>query len=118
MLCGDLRELKCDPEGFGIIPLMNQALLERLRSELAGLRGQGLYKSERVITGTRMMLARFGAKSATEYRPLPRSMSRKSDRTETVSTRVAGGGAVILPDLPLPVAQSLSVGQPRRRWFP
>ncbi|HTL93041.1 MAG TPA: glycine C-acetyltransferase [Steroidobacteraceae bacterium] len=30
---------------------MNQALLERLRSELAGLREQGLYKSERVIAG-------------------------------------------------------------------
>jgi glycine C-acetyltransferase len=51
MLCGDLRGLKCDPEGLGIIPLMNQALLERLRTDLSGLRGQGLYKSERVITG-------------------------------------------------------------------
>jgi len=30
---------------------MNQALLERLRSELAALREQGLYKSERVIAG-------------------------------------------------------------------
>jgi len=38
-------------EGLGIIPLMNQALLERLRSEIAALREQGLYKSERVIAG-------------------------------------------------------------------
>ncbi|HEY6822985.1 MAG TPA: aminotransferase class I/II-fold pyridoxal phosphate-dependent enzyme, partial [Steroidobacteraceae bacterium] len=30
---------------------MNQTLLERLRSELAALRDQGLYKSERVIAG-------------------------------------------------------------------
>ena len=30
---------------------MNQAVIERLRGELAGLREQGLYKSERVLTG-------------------------------------------------------------------
>src|SRR5215475_12642849 len=30
---------------------MNQALLERLRSDLAGLREQGLYKGERVLAG-------------------------------------------------------------------
>src|SRR6201981_675532 len=34
-----------------IVGLMNQALLERLSSELAGLRDQGLYKSERVLSG-------------------------------------------------------------------
>ena len=60
MLCGDLRGLKCDAEAFAIIPLMNQALLERLRSDLTGLRGQGLYKSERVITGPQGALVHTG----------------------------------------------------------
>jgi len=39
---------------------MNQALLERLRSDLTGLRGQGLYKSERVITGPQGALVHTG----------------------------------------------------------
>ena len=60
MLCGDLRGLKCDAEAFAIIPLMNQGLLERLRSDLTGLRGQGLYKSERVITGPQGALVHTG----------------------------------------------------------
>jgi glycine C-acetyltransferase len=53
MLCGDLRGLKCDRPGevLQYNRLMNQAFLERLRTDLASLRTQGLYKSERVIAG-------------------------------------------------------------------
>src|SRR5580765_7601962 len=56
----------CDPgaggeaEGFGIIRLMNQIFLERLRSELADLREQGLYKGERVIAGPQGALVHAG----------------------------------------------------------
>ena len=39
---------------------MNQIFLERLRSELAALREQGLYKSERVIAGPQGALVRAG----------------------------------------------------------
>ena len=39
---------------------MNQALLERLRGDLAGLREQGLYKSERVIAGPQGSLVHAG----------------------------------------------------------
>jgi glycine C-acetyltransferase len=39
---------------------MNQAFLERLGSELASLRTQGLYKSERVIAGPQGALVRAG----------------------------------------------------------
>ena len=39
---------------------MNQALLERLRGDLAGLREQGLYKSERVIAGPQGALVHAG----------------------------------------------------------
>jgi len=39
---------------------MNQALLERLRSDLAALREQGLYKSERVIAGPQGAVVRAG----------------------------------------------------------
>ena len=39
---------------------MNQALLERLRDDLAGLREQGLYKSERVIAGPQGALVHAG----------------------------------------------------------
>ena len=47
-------------EGFGIIRLMNQLFLERLRGELAALREQGLYKSERVIAGPQGALVHAG----------------------------------------------------------
>ncbi len=39
---------------------MNQAFLERLRGDLAGLRAQGLYKSERVITGPQGAVVQAG----------------------------------------------------------
>ena len=39
---------------------MNQALLERLRGDLAGLREHGLYKSERVIAGPQGSLVHAG----------------------------------------------------------
>jgi glycine C-acetyltransferase len=39
---------------------MNEALIERLRTELASLREQGLYKSERVLTGPQGGLVRTG----------------------------------------------------------
>src|SRR5438067_5800461 len=39
---------------------MNQAVIERLRGELAGLREQGLYKSERVLTGPQGGVVRAG----------------------------------------------------------
>jgi glycine C-acetyltransferase len=39
---------------------MNQAVIERLRTELAGLREQGLYKSERVLDGPQGGLVRAG----------------------------------------------------------
>ena len=39
---------------------MNEALIERLRAELASLREQGLYKGERVLTGPQGGLVRTG----------------------------------------------------------
>src|ERR1700681_2005017 len=39
---------------------MNQAVIERLRGELTGLREQGLYKSERVLTGPQGAVVRAG----------------------------------------------------------
>jgi len=39
---------------------MNEAIIERLRGELKGLREQGLYKSERVITSPQGALVRTG----------------------------------------------------------
>src|SRR6185312_199302 len=39
---------------------MNEALIERLRTDLAGLREQGLYKSERVLAGPQGGLVRTG----------------------------------------------------------
>ncbi|HUL46234.1 MAG TPA: glycine C-acetyltransferase [Steroidobacteraceae bacterium] len=39
---------------------MNQAVIERLRGELASLREQGLYKSERVLTGPQGGVVRAG----------------------------------------------------------
>jgi hypothetical protein len=39
---------------------MNQALLERLRSELVSLRDQGLYKSERVLSSPQGAVVRAG----------------------------------------------------------
>jgi len=39
---------------------MNQAFLERLRGDLAALREQGLYKSERVLTGPQGAVVRAG----------------------------------------------------------
>ena len=39
---------------------MNQAFLERLRGELAALREQGLYKSERLLTGPQGAVVRAG----------------------------------------------------------
>src|SRR6059058_2213142 len=39
---------------------MNQAVIERLRGELTGLREQGLYKSERVLTGPQGGVVRAG----------------------------------------------------------
>src|SRR6267142_4695949 len=39
---------------------MKQAVIERLRSELAGLREQGLYKSERVLAGPQGGVVRTG----------------------------------------------------------
>src|SRR6266404_5513401 len=39
---------------------MNQAVMERLRGELTGLREQGLYKSERVLTGPQGAVVRAG----------------------------------------------------------
>ncbi len=39
---------------------MNPAFLERLRADLAGLREQGLYKSERVLAGAQGGLVRTG----------------------------------------------------------
>jgi glycine C-acetyltransferase len=41
---------------------MNEAVLERLRGDLAGLREQGLYKSERVLTGPQGALVRAGSR--------------------------------------------------------
>jgi glycine C-acetyltransferase len=42
--------------------LMNQALIERLRAELAALREQGLYKSERVLAGPQGGVVRAGGR--------------------------------------------------------
>src|SRR5882762_8305694 len=39
---------------------MNQAVIERLRGELTGLREQGLYKSERVLSGPQGAVVRAG----------------------------------------------------------
>ena len=39
---------------------MNQAVIERLRGELAGLREQGLYKAERVLMGPQGAVVRAG----------------------------------------------------------
>ncbi len=39
---------------------MNEALIERLRADLAGLRDQGLYKSERVLAGPQGGVVRTG----------------------------------------------------------
>src|SRR6201984_1286056 len=39
---------------------MNQAVIERLRAEIAGLREQGLYKSERVLAGPQGGVGRAG----------------------------------------------------------
>ena len=39
---------------------MNHAVIERLRGELAGLREQGLYKSERVLAGPQGGVVRAG----------------------------------------------------------
>src|SRR3982074_2403235 len=39
---------------------MNQAVIERLRGELSGLREQGLYKSERVLAGPQGGVVRAG----------------------------------------------------------
>src|SRR6202045_1907298 len=39
---------------------MNQAVIERLRGELSGLREQGLYKSERVLSGPQGAVVRAG----------------------------------------------------------
>ncbi len=44
----------------GIIPLMDEAFLERLRTDLDGLRSQGLYKSERVIAGPQGAVVQAG----------------------------------------------------------
>src|SRR5579863_6904207 len=41
---------------------MNEGVLERLRGELAGLREQGLYKNERVLTGPQGAVVRAGAR--------------------------------------------------------
>src|SRR5579872_6997507 len=41
---------------------MMPALLERLRSEIAGLREQGLYKSERVLAGPQGGVVRTGGR--------------------------------------------------------
>src|SRR3984893_5109110 len=41
---------------------MNQAVIERLRGELSGLREQGLYKSERVLAGPQGGVVRAGAR--------------------------------------------------------
>ncbi len=41
---------------------MNQAFLERLRTELAGLREQGLYKGERVLAGPQGGVVRAGGR--------------------------------------------------------
>jgi glycine C-acetyltransferase len=41
---------------------MNQAVIERLRAELAGLREQGLYKSERVLDGPQGGVVRAGGR--------------------------------------------------------
>ena len=39
---------------------MHQAVIDRLRAELAGLREQGLYKSERVLTGPQGAVVQSG----------------------------------------------------------
>src|SRR5207237_10038832 len=39
---------------------MNQAVIERLRGELTGLKEQGLYKSERVLAGPQGGVVRTG----------------------------------------------------------
>src|SRR5579862_9730599 len=41
---------------------MNEAVLERLKGDLAGLREQGLYKSERVLTGPQGALVHAGSR--------------------------------------------------------
>jgi glycine C-acetyltransferase len=46
--------------GQSIIERMNPAFIERLRADLAGLREQGLYKSERVLAGPQGGLVRTG----------------------------------------------------------
>src|SRR5579862_7578462 len=52
MLCGDLRGLKCDRAVRpSIIAFMNQEFMKRLGSDLEELRAQGLFKSERVLSG-------------------------------------------------------------------
>jgi glycine C-acetyltransferase len=52
MLCGDLRGLKCDRAVRpSIIAAMNHEFMKRLGSDLEDLRVQGLFKSERVLSG-------------------------------------------------------------------
>src|SRR3569833_2972953 len=46
--------------GASIIECMKQALFERLRADLQGLRTQGLYKSERVLGGPQGGVVRTG----------------------------------------------------------
>src|SRR4029077_14403300 len=46
--------------GQSIIEGMNPAFIERLRADLAGVREQGLYKSERVLAGPQGGLVRTG----------------------------------------------------------
>ena len=47
--------------GASIIQDMSASILERLRTDLAGLRSAGLYKGERVIAGPQGGVIRTGA---------------------------------------------------------
>src|SRR6201998_1635005 len=46
--------------GSSILPFMNEAVIGRLRGELATLREQGLYKTERVIASPQGGVVRAG----------------------------------------------------------
>src|ERR1700686_2430075 len=48
---------------------MNQAVIERLRGELTGLREQGLYKSELVLTGPPGAVVRAGERDVINLCP-------------------------------------------------
>src|SRR3989442_950606 len=47
-------------EGSSILRFMNEAVIGRLREELAGLREQGLYKTERVLASPQGGVVRAG----------------------------------------------------------